>query len=376
MFKVWSLFHQSIYQGIYDKKEKRRNVGAKLKKKKKGSPQERPEKRITSPRDTRGHAPGHVKQTQETRLQHVLTDLQSSLSNLLHGRSQSKGEQRLGGTAESVNVVGVLVRLLAVGVATLTGDSLAAGIVGNEETASDEERVEKHVDGRHVPPESRVLVGVLELEDGVGVGGGGGELNGDTTAVGVDFPLVDGQVATSGDGLHLTGLHVGDPDVNLLLELVGNDQTGASSRGRRAAGDHGSGGGGGWHRGGADRAGAGAGHDGEGQLFVLLHVDRAGGGGRRRRGSGGRGSGGRDGLSGRVDGDPFSDPDELTLLVLVGTLVVVAVRLSNGNGGQSGEDADRLDELHGEYVLWTSETVLSAVVEIGICLFHRRIVKD
>lgn len=78
-----------------------------------------------------------------------------------------------------------------------------------------------HVDTGEIPEDSVTGFGVLELEDVVLLRVGG-QLDGDTTAVGVGLPLL-GVLATVGrDDLHGANLISDGPGVDVLVEVVGD----------------------------------------------------------------------------------------------------------------------------------------------------------
>lgn len=114
----------------------------------------------------------------------------------------------------------MLVSSLAVGITGITRSRGTAGVAGSSGEASlDEVRGRVHVDGRQVPEELLAVLGVLELQNGV-AGLGGGELDGDATAVGVGAPFLGVLAAAGGHGLHVAGLGGGAPEVDVLVEVV------------------------------------------------------------------------------------------------------------------------------------------------------------
>lgn len=240
----------------------------------------------------------------------------------------------------------MLVGLRAVLITSITSNSGARGIVGGDgETLLDEQGGLHQVDGGHIPPDGLVLLGVLELQNG-GLGGRGGQLDGDTATVGVDLPvLVVGTILF--DGNHVAGGFGGGPEVDGLAEVVDDVDTGAAggSGGLNdvggGAGDNGRRGGpGGGHDGGGlnERAG---GRAGRGDLNSDLDDGLAGRGGDNGSLSGGRLS---DNVA-RVDGDPFDLGDNVdnnsTLVVVVG----VTVGVGRDHTGQGGE-AESSDDAH------------------------------
>jgi len=151
----------------------------------------------------------------------------------------------------------VLVRISTVGVTSRAGSGRAARVTGGDrETRGNEGRIRVEVDGGKIPVKGLTLLGVLELEDTVLVGGGG-HLDGDTAAVGVDLPVLAVGAATGAEGLHVTGARRSAPDVDIGAQVVDDlDAAGA----RRS----GAGAGAGASRGGGSIAGhvVGVGHGG------------------------------------------------------------------------------------------------------------------
>jgi len=114
----------------------------------------------------------------------------------------------------------VLVRSSAVGVTSLAGSRRAAGVTGsNGETLGDEVRVAIQIDGGKIPVKGLAILGVLELEDTVLVGGGG-HLDRDTATIGVDLPVLAVGAATGVEGLHGTGVERGAPQINVGIQVV------------------------------------------------------------------------------------------------------------------------------------------------------------
>jgi len=133
----------------------------------------------------------------------------------------------------------VLVRSSTVGVTSLAGSGRAARVTGGDgETIGNEGRVGVEVDGGKIPVKGLTLLGVLELEDAVLVGGGG-HLDGDTTTVGVDLPVLAVGTATGAEGLHVTGAGRSAPDVDISVQVV--DDLDAAGARRRSGGGIGAG---------------------------------------------------------------------------------------------------------------------------------------
>lgn len=115
----------------------------------------------------------------------------------------------------------MLVGVGTVGIAGSTGGSSAAGVTGdNREATSNEVGRAIQVDGRQVPIQSVTVDGVLELEDTVGVARGGRQLDGDTATVRVGLPRLAVRATTAGEGLHLTGVGGGGPQVDIGAHVV------------------------------------------------------------------------------------------------------------------------------------------------------------
>lgn len=118
-------------------------------------------------------------------------------------------------------------------VARSAGGGLALGVVGGDSEADlGEQGVGAHVDARQVPEDGGVGQGVLELQD-VGLAGGGGHLDRDATAVGVDAPVL-GVALTLGDGHH-RGVEVirHGPQIDGLVHVVVDGHT--TTRRRRGS---------------------------------------------------------------------------------------------------------------------------------------------
>lgn len=136
----------------------------------------------------------------------------------------------------------MLVGVGAVGIAGSTGGRGAAGVTGGDgEAALDEGRGAIHVDGRQVPVESVGVDSVLELEDGVGVALGGGQLDGDTTTVGVGLPLLAVSATAAVEGIHAAGVGRGGPEIDIRAHVVDElDTAGARVTGTVRQGSSGS----------------------------------------------------------------------------------------------------------------------------------------
>jgi len=136
----------------------------------------------------------------------------------------------------------VLVRISTVDVTRLAGSGRAARVTrGDRETRGNEGRIRVEVDGGKIPVKGLTLLGVLELEDTVLVGGGG-HLDGDTTAVGVDLPVLAVDAATGAEGLHVTGARRSAPDVDIGVQVVDDlDAAGARRSGAGAGATRGRG---------------------------------------------------------------------------------------------------------------------------------------
>lgn len=142
--------------------------------------------------------------------------------------TQGQGEAGVNGAAVgSVVVIGLLVGLLAVGVASRAGHggAVAATRGGNDaEAVFDEVGVGAQVDGGHVPEDGVAGLGVLELQD-VGLGLGGGELDGNATAVVVGLPAAGVGSAARRKGLHVTDSIRNRPRVDVGSNVVDNGDT-------------------------------------------------------------------------------------------------------------------------------------------------------
>lgn len=249
----------------------------------------------------------------------------------------------------------MLVRLRAVSVTGIASDSGAGGIVGGDgETVGDENGGLVKVDGRHVPPDGLVLLGVLELQNGdlVGVSS---ELDGDTTTVGVDLPVLVVSTTLGLKGLHVLADVGGGPEVDGLVQVVVDLDTGATSSG--GGGNHIRGGGASDHGGrgspGGGSNGSGVGSSdraaGGGNLDGQLNSGLAGGGGLDlRSGGGGRGGGGLRDLGVGVDGHPvdLSDDIDNNVTLLVGVLVAVSMGTGRDHTGQGGSKAESSNDTH------------------------------
>lgn len=149
--------------------------------------------------------------------------------------TQGEGEGGTGAAGTSVVVIGELVRLGAVDVARGAGGGGAAGIIdGDAEAGGDERRLRGEIDGGEIPEEGLTGLGVLELEDGAEVSGGG-HLDGDAAAVGVGAPGLSVGGA-GGDGLHLAA-GVGDgPEIDVLAHVVDDLDAAAGGAGSEGEG--------------------------------------------------------------------------------------------------------------------------------------------
>lgn len=141
---------------------------------------------------------------------------------------------------------GVVIGRLEVGSGTVGVTGLAdssrarggitAGVSGLDgEAVLGEDRVGAHIDAGHVPEDGVLGLGVLELQD-VLLGLVGGQLDGDTTAIGVGAPLLAESAAVGGDGLHGTDVLGHGPGVDVVVQGVG-DHDGATGS-TVTAGDH------------------------------------------------------------------------------------------------------------------------------------------
>lgn len=258
----------------------------------------------------------------------------------------------------------MLVRLDAVGVTSGTG-GISAGAVadGHSKSGGDEGGGLEEVDGRQIPVEDITGLSVLELEDAV-TQLTGGNLDGDTTAVGVGQPGVAVEALAGGEGLHLT-LGLGDnPKVNGLVHVVqdvearasgaggAGDGAGADSAGAGGgAGDGSIGGSGhnggnagcagdaqGGHAGGGD-CGGGRGDGGNNRGSLGARRSRRNGKVLDSEGSGGLGDGLASRGGGLVDGLIDGLPDD----VLDGLDVRDGDGESSGSSCQKGREADDVE---------------------------------
>jgi len=134
--------------------------------------------------------------------------------------AQSKSVLSASGARVGINVIRVLVRLQTVRVTSLAGSSGAAVIVGLDgEAGGNEIRIRVEVDGGQIPVKLVAFESVLELEDAV-LALGGGELDRDTTTVGVGLPGLVAGAAVGVNGLHGAGLGGSVPDVDGLVHVV------------------------------------------------------------------------------------------------------------------------------------------------------------
>lgn len=141
-------------------------------------------------------------------------------SNLGKNRSEVKLEHILAlASVGSPVVVGEQVGSTT-GVVTRGASSRRAGRVSraNSEAHSGEFGVVTHVDAGEIPPNGGVLESVLELQDFV-LRRSEGDLDGDTTAVGVGAPVLSVLLAAH-EGVHLAG-DIGDgPEVDGLFHVI------------------------------------------------------------------------------------------------------------------------------------------------------------
>jgi len=94
-----------------------------------------------------------------------------------------------------------------------------------------------HVDARQVPEDGITSGGVLELEDIVLLRVEG-QLDRDTTAVGVVAPVLRVNTAAAVDGLHGADVASNGPGVYRLVEVVGDLDTAAVTADHTLAADH------------------------------------------------------------------------------------------------------------------------------------------
>lgn len=264
-------------------------------------------------------------------------------------------------TSQGVDIIGVLVRLDAVGIASSTGGISARAVAnGDTESGGDERGGLEEVDGRQIPVQDIAGLGVLELEDAV-TQLTGGNLDGDTTAVGVGQPGVAVEALAGSEGLHLTLGLGNNPQVDGLVHVVadvearaggaGGGGNGAGAQGAGAGGSAGDGGiGGGGHNGGSAgcagnaQGGHAGGRDGGGSRGDSGNT-RGSLGARRNgevldsEGSGGRG----DGLAGRGGGLPDGLIDGLPDDILDGLDVGDGDGKSSGSSCQKGREADDVE---------------------------------
>lgn len=114
-------------------------------------------------------------------------------------------------------------------VARSTGGSGAGAIVrGDGEALGGELRAGTHVDAREIPEDRVTGESVLELED-IGLGRLGGELDGDTTAVGVGLPGLRVGATVGLEGDHGDIRIVGNgPGIEVAAQVVDNGDSTAS----------------------------------------------------------------------------------------------------------------------------------------------------
>lgn len=138
----------------------------------------------------------------------------------LEGRSEVELEQITALTRVSGPVVvGKQVGGSTGNVAGSASSRLAGRVGGADgETHGGEFGVITHVDAGEIPPDSGVLVGVLVLQD-VGLLRAEGDLDGDSTAVGVGAPVL-GVGFTAIEGVHVAGDVRHGPEVDGLFHVV------------------------------------------------------------------------------------------------------------------------------------------------------------
>jgi len=146
--------------------------------------------------------------------------------------------EHIGGTGRArvcVGVIRVLVRLRAARVTGFASSSSAAGVArDNREAGSNEFRGRIEVDRGKIPVKGLTLIGVLELENAI-LAGTGGQLDGDTAAVGVGLPVLAVGAATRVDGLHVSRVLGGGPQVDASVQVVDDLNTSARSGGSAGA---------------------------------------------------------------------------------------------------------------------------------------------
>lgn len=131
-----------------------------------------------------------------------------------------------GATMGGMVILGLKVGLGAGSVAGMAVDGGAVALVtglggGDGEAVLGKLRLDAEVDAGHVPEDSLVGLGVLELED-IGLVGLGGQLDGDAAAVVVGAPLLGVGAAVRREGMHVADSISDRPRVNGLVQLVDN----------------------------------------------------------------------------------------------------------------------------------------------------------
>jgi len=143
-------------------------------------------------------------------------------------------------------VSSVVIGRLEVGSSTVGITSLADGLrarVGSANGGNDSETVlgelgtSTHVDAGEIPEDGVTGLGVLELEN-IGLVGVGGQLDGDTTTIGVGLPGLLVGTTASLDGQHGTNVLRDGPGVDITVQGVGDLNTAASRNSVIAANHH------------------------------------------------------------------------------------------------------------------------------------------
>jgi hypothetical protein len=145
--------------------------------------------------------------------------------------AQSESEACIKRAGVGVHIIGLLVSLLAVCVASGAAHGGAARITGlHGEARLDKVRSGVEINGGHIPVDSAAVLGVLELEDAA-LALSGGHLDGDTATVGVGVPLLAVVAASRADGLHGAGAGVGAPQVHVGVHVVDDLDAAAGAAG-------------------------------------------------------------------------------------------------------------------------------------------------
>jgi len=157
-----------------------------------------------------------------------------------HLLADSQGQAGVDGAAVSGAVIGrhKVGSIASIITSLADGRGAGGGRVGgqNSETVLGELGVDAHVDAGEIPEDSVGGLGVLELQD-ISLVGVGGQLDGDTAAVGVGLPGLAVGTTVGSQDLHGTD-DVGDgPGVDVVGQVVG-DQDGATSGHGVVAADH------------------------------------------------------------------------------------------------------------------------------------------